>query len=353
MVEEKYTVKQIKKGKFYFQIHNPLEREYKIYRMKSPDGNNNDDIKKELIATTNAGTCLVDLDNIDYRPYFLLQSDEEAFVLAERTLPVGGMNNFRDMGGYPAKDGKHVRWGRLYRSDHIHNANPEGMEYLKKLNIHTIIDYRSTDEVNKYPNHIIEEDVQTYQLDPAAHTAELSAQFTSSKENEDANLVSKIIEQKEKGLLVNRYDMVMEQYQNFVEAPKAKKAFEQMLKALAEPFAPAVVQHCRGGKDRTGFGALLLLGVLGVERDYIIWDYMLTQYNRIDRNNVKKEIYKTLTEDEEVLDYLMSLIETKPEFIMASLDLIEEKYSSIENYVRTELNIGEDTITDLKHLYLE
>lgn len=39
-----------------------------------------------------------------------------------------------------------------------------------------------------------------------------------------------------------------------------------MLQIVADPNAPAVVQHCRGGKDRTGFGSMLVLGTLGVKK---------------------------------------------------------------------------------------
>ena len=66
---------------------------------------------------------------------------DKTFVAAERTLPIDGMNNFRDMGGYETEDGHSVKWGKLYRSDYIHNATAEGLDYLRTLGIHTIVDY--------------------------------------------------------------------------------------------------------------------------------------------------------------------------------------------------------------------
>jgi hypothetical protein len=35
----------------------------------------------------------------------------------ERLVPLAGAMNFRDVGGYPAADGRTVRWGCVYRSD--------------------------------------------------------------------------------------------------------------------------------------------------------------------------------------------------------------------------------------------
>lgn len=341
-------VKKNRKSGYQILIYGAENLEKKVYVLKKPEA-----MPRECAIVTTADNVEISEKEIDFRPYFRIEIGSESFIIAERTLPVDGMNNFRDMGGYITKDGHRVKWGKLYRSDHIYNAKNAGIEYLKQLGIHTIIDYRSEDEQKKYPNPEIASDVRTYELDPSAHTAELAAQFTSTKANEDENLVNKIISQKENGALVNRYDMVMEQYHNFVYKEKSKKAFSQMLKIVANPNACAIVQHCRGGKDRTGFGSMLLLGVLGVEKKDIVIDYMLTHHNRIERNAVKMENYKKFTQDPIVLDYLYSLIDTKEEFIEASYDAIIKTYQSFENYAMKELEVTEEEIQRLRELYLD
>ena len=126
-----------------------------------------------------------------------------------------------------------------------------------------------------------------------------------------------------------------------------------MLHIAADPNAAAIVQHCRGGKDRTGFGAMLLLGLLGVERKHLIEDYMVTRENRLERNEYKMNIYRTFTSDETVLAYLLSFIDTKPDFIEASIDEIEKSYGSIEKYAIKELNVTENMINLMKQQYLE
>lgn len=288
-----------------------------------------------------------------FRPFLRIKAANENIVIGERTLAVEGMNNFRDMGGYQAADGKRVKWGKLFRSDHLYNLTEKGCIYLQKLGIRTIIDYRSPNEISKYPNKVISGKEKTYYLDPNAHTAELAAQFTSTKDDEDRNLVNKIIEQKQQGKLINRYDIVMEQYRNFVEKPECQVAFSQMLKIVCQADNAPLVQHCRGGKDRTGFGAMLLLGILGVSKSDMLSDYMLTHYNRLERNQQKMVIYRTLTQDQDVLDYLLSLIDTQPEFIEQSINTIERQYGSIEQYAKTVLGITDTEIAILKQLYLE
>lgn len=320
-----------------------------IYAILDPTDIKN---KKELLQTTETEIELA-INSVTTRTYFYIESKKASFVLAERTLVVDGMNNFRDMGGYRTVDGKHVKWGKLYRSDHLYNATEKGVEYLNTLHIHSIVDYRSDSEIEKYPNHVIAGDVTTYHLDPDAHTAELSAQFSSSKSNEDENLIAKIVEQKKNGTLVDRYDIVMKQYANFVNVEKSKQAFASMLKVAKDPNSAAIVQHCRGGKDRTGFGAMLLLAVLGVPKETLVYDYMLTNVNRIDRNNEKMMGYKKLTSDPEVLEYLYSLIDTKKAFIEKSIQSIEETYGNIKNYVMQELGLSKEDIIQLQTLYLE
>lgn len=332
--------------KYKFVINGFNNKEKKVYL--NVDNTEN----PELLLITNLDIFELDLVQNLIHPIFEIEIDGKRYSLGERTLPVDGMNNFRDMGGYETYDGAYTKWGLLYRSDHIYNATDKGVDYLKKIGIHTIIDYRSENERSKYPNKIISNDIVTYCLDPDAHTAELAAQFTSNKENEDENLVNKIIDQKSKGAVVNQYDIVMEQYLNFVNKEQCKIAFSEMIKVAAKSGSAPIIQHCRGGKDRTGFGCMLLLGLLGVKKEYIIYDYMITHYNRIERNSIKMEKYKRFTQDKEVLDYLYSLIDTQPEFIEASYNAIIEKYGSIKEYAVQKLGITESEISNLKEMYL-
>lgn len=345
-MREMWTVVQKTPGIFQFASDQNRQQVRRIY-LKTGTGFG------EFLLETRESNFEVEALNLDGRPYFTVSDQDGDYTVGERTLPVGGMNNFRDMGGYETGDGKHVRWGMLYRSDHFCNTTDDGLAYLQKLGLHTVIDYRSADETEKYPNRIIAEYIRTYQLDPSAHTAELSAQFTSSKADEDRNLVKKIAEQKEKGLLKDRYGIVMEQYHNFVSKEACKMAYARMLQIAADPSSPAIVQHCRGGKDRTGFGAMLLLGILGVRKEAMVSDYMLTYTNRIDRNKEKMEGYRKLTDDQDVLNYLYSLIETRPEFIEASITSIEEQYGDIRTYAVKELGIAEEMIETMRGLYLE
>ncbi|GAA3019885.1 hypothetical protein GCM10019998_15280 [Tetragenococcus solitarius] len=148
-------------------------------------------------------------------------------------------------------------------------------------------------------------------------------------------------------------NVVLTQYRTFVTKKESQQAFSKMLQIVADPDAPAVVQHCRGGKDRTGFGSMLVLGTLGVKKEDLVEDYLLTAKNRIKRNQTKMAGYKKLTSDPVVLNQLYSFIDTKPEFIEESIDTINNRYGSIENYVKKELKLTEQMVQQMKTMYLE
>ena len=65
-----------------------------------------------------------------------------------RRVVLEGCLNFRDLGGYPARDGRVVRPGLLYRSDALHLVTPSDIAILRdKLGIGTIVDLRSSEEL--------------------------------------------------------------------------------------------------------------------------------------------------------------------------------------------------------------
>lgn len=328
------------------------DNEYTFVRDHKSDSLTSVFIDDESLFESDSDEIVISKD-LGIHPIFRVVDGSEEYHVGQRTLPISGMNNFRDMGGYKSNTGQTVKWGKLFRSDHIHNANEEGLKSVNELQIKSIVDFRSDDEISKYPNPQLDSSPTSIQLDPRAHAAELSAQFTAPKQDEDVDLIKNIVEQKDNGNLQNRNDMIIEQYDTFVYGDDSKEAFKQLLLIAAEDNAAPLVQHCRGGKDRTGFGALLILGALGVSEEDIVKDYMITEENRLDRNKVKMDGYEKITQDKEVLDYLFSLIETRDNFIKHSIERIHEKYDSIRDYVKIELDINEETLKKLEDLYLE
>lgn len=286
------------------------------------------------------------------RIYFILQQGNQCELFAERTLPIEGLNNFRDIGGYIGAQGKKIKWGVLYRSNHLFNLSHGAIDYLKQLKISSIIDYRSQNEINKSPNCDIGEK-HTFHLDATAQTAELAAQFAADPSDEDKALIDSIIRDIPKELINGDGKQIIEQYRQFVVSEKSKTAFRKMIQVLLDSNNSPSIQHCRGGKDRTGYGVLLVLVMLGVSEETIIYDYMLTHFNRLARNEVKMKAYREITQEQNVLDYLLSLIDTRESFIIEVFNSMKQVSGTVENYIINELGFSHDDFKKMQSIYLE
>ena len=63
-----------------------------------------------------------------------------------RVLPLDGGINFRDLGGYINKDGKAVRWRKVFRCGHLSNLSEKDLDELEKIGVNKINDFRREDE---------------------------------------------------------------------------------------------------------------------------------------------------------------------------------------------------------------
>lgn len=287
------------------------------------------------------------------RIYLILAiAGQDNFIFAERTLPITGLNNFRDFGGYLGASSKRVKWGQLYRSNHLYGLKPDAEQYIKALGIKTIIDYRSINEIKTSPNTFVGEK-HTFHLDASAQTAELAAQFAADPSDEDRALVESVIRDIPKELVNGEGKQVLEQYRNFVLSDKSKNAYRQMLNVVLDANNSPSLQHCRGGKDRTGYGVLLIQIMLGVSEDDIIYDYMLTHDNRLERNKIKMAAYRKITDNEDVLGYLLSLIDTRESFVIEILNTMKKVAGTPSNYIKQELGFTDEHFKLMQSIYLE
>ncbi len=340
----------IRKNQTQLEIHFsvPLDNAT-LYWTRENDVNTTE---RNLISEQAAGTVYFDDPlQAQQRIYFILEHAGQSWLFGERTLPVSGINNFRDMGGYTGADGKTVKWGVLYRSNHLHNLTQQAQAYLEALGVKTIIDYRSANEIAKSPNCHIGES-QTFHLDATAQTAELAAQFAAEPSNEDRALIESVIHDIPAELINGDGAQVIEQYRNFVVSEKSKKAFKAVINVLLDADNAPNIQHCRGGKDRTGYGALLVLAMLGVSEQDIIADYMLTGANRLERNNVKMAAYRQITDNQDVLDYLLTLIDTREAFIVEALKTMKAISGSVSAYIKDELGFSDADFKKMQDNYL-
>lgn len=90
------------------------------------------------------------------RRYFLLRDakTKQVVTVAERLLPLEHGSNFRDIGGYAAAGGKHIRWGLIYRSGASALLTDADVQQVRALKLSQMVDLRSSEERVLAPSRI-------------------------------------------------------------------------------------------------------------------------------------------------------------------------------------------------------
>lgn len=289
----------------------------------------------------------------DRRVYFIIHFDNgPTLIFGHRILPIDGLYNCRDIGGYLTEDGKRIKWGVGYRSDYLYYLKDSSLEYMKNLGVQTIIDFRSQKEVEDSPNRHIGEK-QSYICDPNAHIAEAAGVLQSGHTKESHVAMSEEMKQKIiSGKLTGDQKMIDQQLR-FATEKTSQEAYRHTLQILAKAENNPSLQHCRGGKDRTGFGLMLLEGILGVSKEDMLYDYLLTAKARKEKNKLYYQRFLEESQNEIVAQYMYSLFDARESYILASMNKILEEYSSIQDYAQQVLGITDDEIEQLKAIFLE
>jgi protein-tyrosine phosphatase len=241
-----------------------------------------------------------------------------------RHLNLAGASNFRDLGGYPARDGRIVRWRQIFRSNHLGHLTTGDIEVLRGLSVKSAFDFRGTDERTAAMCGIEEIAVHSLPIEPTV-VAALRAQLASG-----GPLTSAVA-----------LDVMRDSYRNYVR--NNTQTFRALFAHLLEDHAPLVI-HCTAGKDRTGFACALILHALGVPDDLIAEDYLLT--NRFYRRD------PSASPDlpEEVRRALGS-VETS--YLAAAFEAIRADYGNLESYFNDGLGLGARERARLEATYLE
>ena len=263
-----------------------------------------------------------------------LHSYNQSFQSEEfRKLSMDGSYNTRELGGYKTTDGKSVKWGVLFRSDKLSDISLEDQKYLKNLGIQRIVDFRSKAEKTEDPDKI--PDGMTY--------IEMPIEVDGAMRTKIEAILKGEINRNVKDFLIEANEEFIKNYSHI---------YSKFLKDLAKEQKPTMF-HCTAGKDRAGFAAAITLIAIGVSKEDAINDYMKTnEYTaeRIDEMISKIELMSLYQTDGELLRPLLGV---EREYLEAAFKAAENEYGSIENYIRSGLNISEKEIQQLRSFLLE
>ncbi|MBU3670956.1 MAG: tyrosine-protein phosphatase [Sinobacteraceae bacterium] len=255
---------------------------------------------------------------------------------AERVVPLQGGVNFRDLGGYTTSDGRRVRRGLLYRSGSLAGLTTADYGVLQSLNIKVIVDLRSTDERLREPVRWPDGPRMPRRLerDYELQFADIIAVLREAP-NVDAARVA----------FAPFYRRIPRQFSS---------QYRQMFDELLSGHAPLAF-NCSAGKDRTGVAAALVLTALGVPRDTVMDDYLLS-------NRYYKPKPPSADSADDPTARLFSRLPSEvvqvfqrvaPEYLDAAFAAMTEDFGSVDNYLEQAIGLDAADRRRLRELYTE
>ncbi|ASD11732.1 MULTISPECIES: tyrosine-protein phosphatase [Pseudomonas] len=245
-----------------------------------------------------------------------------------RRVALQGAVNCRDLGGYPAHEGRRVRHGLLFRSDSLAQLTAEDLLTFAALNLRGIYDLRHEHERLALPNHLGDGPLPiTHLLGFIPHGA------------------SEVIRGvRDRQLTVAGAQAIFLEMYRRLPLEHAER-YGQLIRHLLEPDALPALIHCTSGKDRTGFAAAVILLMLGVDRELIVEDYLVTNRYRRD--------LRTFVGDNADAEVLQVLTGAEAAYLHSAFASIDSHWGGTERFLRDGLRIDAAQQAQLRALLLE
>ena len=253
--------------------------------------------------------------------------------------------NFRDFGGYAGLDGRAVKSGRLFRSAHLASLSEADRNSIGNLNIDLVVDLRHAPERAKQPSRFPEPRPELHEYPDSPER--LSAKVAPHEAFLEHELYT----------AADAHGYMIGSYTARPHDPGFKKIFGDTLRFMAEAEtekAAGVLVHCAAGKDRTGTLCALIQAVLGVSREDILTDYMMT-LDAVDIDKIvapAAAMFSKRYGRDINAQALWPMFGVAPEFLNAALDGMMDSAGRVETYVKDEIGLGQTDLDRIRSQYL-
>ena len=253
------------------------------------------------------------------------------------------LNNTRDLGGMPTRDGRRIRNGLLYRSGHLYAASPKDLAILRER-VGLVVDFRSVSERTEKPD---PDFGQMYLHLPVFDIPAASVERDEASQKASFNTVARDPE--------GAAEYMANTYRSFIREGFARAQYARFIRLLIEPREKAVLWHCTAGKDRAGFASILVQELLGVDRETIRADYLATNEYLAEECRFLVQFlgekFGGLTpEIEETLGLLFG---AKDAFFDTVYETTAQDYGDMERFLLEGLGVTPQERETLRTLYLE
>jgi protein-tyrosine phosphatase len=309
----------------------PMEGTVSIYESNNPDSFN---IQTPL-AVVNISDGFKDvfaLRNLSRSYFKLIFNNKCSVITGERAIPMQQLANFRDFGGYYNEDNWQTQWGKLYRSSSLSYATTTDRKFLTALEIKTVINFSANDKKLRRTYRHWAKQILNLPLRENPHSTVFFGDKILSKQ-------------------MRKNDVIIDQQDNlaFIMEHNADY-FEQMFEVLTDKANYPVVICCPLGKDQTGIAAALVLSALGIDREQIISDFLLS--NRLINYDIFLPNAEVYFSDVDVQETMTAMLSAHQEVITYILDRINKQYGSMNLFLEKEVKLTSRKREKLKEILL-
>lgn len=267
-------------------------------------------------------------------------------TVEEQTINMTTISNARELGGYKTKDGKTIREGVLLRTAALSDASREELASLiHNYHLAAVIDMRASYELAEDPEPELEGVLQyNFRIMDEQMMAGRAAAIADLLMDPNVDPMKRMTAILENGVVSDQM------YVEFLQGETGKAGFRDFFRVLLEtPEGNAVLWHCTNGKDRTGVAAMLLLGLLNVDEQTIMDDFLLTNAFFEPQITAMREQLTPYIQNEVMLEEL--LVTGKgvyAPYMQNAIDYIKDNYGDFSGYAKAELGLTDADIVKLQ-----
>jgi protein tyrosine/serine phosphatase len=243
-----------------------------------------------------------------------------------RRVPLEGVENFRDFGGYATASGRRLKTGQLYRSASHGKATDADLEAIQALDLAVIVDLRRLRERERDPSRRHD-----------AFAGEVIANDLGNEEEEDS-WINHITTSDLTGDSFHGY--MYDYYRNAPFEPRIVDLYRRYFEILARADGPVLI-HCAAGKDRTGVLAALTHHVAGVDPEDIVADYLLTNNPQrfAARLPMVAAVVREISGREADEATLLTAMGVEAEYLAAAFQAIDEACGDVDGYLERVIGL--------------
>ena len=259
-----------------------------------------------------------------------------------RHVALDGAVNVRDIGGYRSVHGLEVVRGRLFRGDALNQISAADTERLDRLGLRTVIDFRTSGEVLIGGDDRLPYGVESAHLPVSGGDLGALYELIASGDHER--------QRRELGG-GRAASYIAEMNRGFVTDARQREAFGAALRLVCTPGRRPLLYHCTGGKDRAGWMTAIVLTALGVSRELVLRDYLLSNdFHRTGYQKLRVDLIKTgIVADPELL---RPILEQSATYLGAAFEEADRSYGSFGRFLTLGLEVSEARLAELRRTLL-